>query len=83
MIRDLERSSILKVSKQEIASLLNQKANVDDVSWTFSEAAINIESRTTFDDVQKMINEWMWGVGSYDEKSSSWGEIMSLWNEIQ
>ena len=51
MIRDLERSNILKVSKQEIASLLNQKANVDDVSWTFSEAAINIESRTTFDDV--------------------------------
>lgn len=49
------------------------KANVDDISKTISEVAVNIESRTTYEEVSKMINEKLRpGVfSSLDEKHSS------------
>lgn len=60
------------------------KANVDDISKTISEVAVNIESWTTYEEVQKMINEKLWpGVfGSIDDKSSSRNDILSLRQEI-
>ena len=41
--------------RQEMQQNLNQKANINDMRKTMAEVASNIESRTTFQDVKRML----------------------------
>ena len=61
---------------------LQFKANVEDISKTISEVATNIESRTTFDDVQKLISDWL-SRTSFDENNKSNVNLHSIKQDIQ
>ena len=56
-INELEKVINTKASKSELNSGLNIKANIADVMKTFSEAANNIESRPTMEEMQSYLNE--------------------------
>lgn len=50
-IRELERVAPTKASKAELNAGLSLKANVADVSRTFSEMASGMESKLSFEEV--------------------------------
>jgi hypothetical protein len=56
-IRELEKQLSTKVTKSELNSGLNIKANVADVMRTFSEVASNIESRPTMEEIHSYLDD--------------------------
>jgi hypothetical protein len=56
-LKDLQMVVQSKAGKQEMHSMVQQKANLIDMKKTMAEVAANIESRTSYDDVRKMLEE--------------------------
>lgn len=55
-IREIENVLPMKANKVDIHSMMNTKANVKDIRKTISDMAQDIQEKTSFDEVRKIVD---------------------------
>ena len=54
---DLQREIVLRATIKDVCTLLDQKANIEDVNSTLSLVQREVEKRAAEDDLKKALNE--------------------------
>lgn len=58
-LKEIENALPAKANKVDMAQQMIGKANVSDVSRTIAEVATNIESRVTFEEMHRLLEQKM------------------------